>query len=484
KHKCRTLTPQEVAERLNRLLEQELFNLPEALPAGISMAHTHTQRGRQANSFPRQPTCDATSISAGAKQIPGSGSFCDDTVSASAPPLRENASLLNKLEASRIRALETLSSVLFDHGRGRARQPTATRNARPAWREVSTSPPRGEKERMATSTKSSLQTRLQKKADILVQEEQERLLRELHAELDVERKKFEARKPAISEEAYREAKKEQVFTLHRQEHNLRMVLARRELKDLKDAARERLAVAHAQEKEKTLSRLRRSLSRGTGHSISGLQGELWEEAHEKRERALHEGEAAFEHSCRLLRQQSDHNIQASNIHSPRSLIAAWPNYAMGGEAAIAQETALAALREVEANITEEELSMVISDLEGDRREAETELKRQLHREAARSINVAVEACTSKHKRVQHETTVRAAEALRQALDAAGEDEVARTKAALGREVKMLDDRRSSLISAVEEALSASSLRKMAEAEASRSSFSSPPPTPRALNPKH
>ncbi|CAN0328307.1 unnamed protein product, partial [Ectocarpus sp. 12 AP-2014] len=49
---------------------------------------------------------------------------------------------------------------------------------------------------------------------------------------------------------------------------------------------------------------------------------------------------------------------------------------------------------------------------------------------------------------------------------------------------MLDDRRSSLISAVEEALSASSLRKLAEAEASRSSFSSPPPTPRALNPKH
>ncbi|CAN0414687.1 unnamed protein product, partial [Ectocarpus sp. 12 AP-2014] len=81
-------------------------------------------------SFPRQPTCDATSISAGAKQVTGSGSFCDDTVSASAPPLRENASLLNKLEASRMRALETLSSVLFDHGRGRARQPTATRNAR------------------------------------------------------------------------------------------------------------------------------------------------------------------------------------------------------------------------------------------------------------------------------------------------------------------------------------------------------------------
>ncbi|CAM9680363.1 unnamed protein product, partial [Ectocarpus sp. 4 AP-2014] len=476
---CRTLMPQKVVERLNRSLQQELFHLREALPARISMAHAHIQRGRQANSFPRQPTCDATSISAGAKQIPGSGSFCDDTVSASAPPLRANASLLNKLEASRMRALETLSSVLFDDGRGRARHPTATRNARPAWQEVSASPPRGKKESMTTSTKSSLQARLLTRADLLVQEERERLLRELNAELDVERKKLEARKPAISEEAYREAKKEQVFTLQKQEHDLRMVLARRELKDLKDAARERLAVEHAQEKEKTLSRLRRSLSRGTGHSVSGLQGELWEEAHEKRERALHEGEAAFGHSCRLLRQQSEHNIQASKIHSPRSA----KIDAMGGEAAIAQETALAALREVEASITEEELSRVTSDLEGDRREAETELKRQLHSEAARSINVAVEACTSKHQRVQHKTTVRAAEVLRQALDAAGEHEVARTKAVLGREVKMLDDRRSSLISAVEEALSASSLRKLAEAEASRSSFSSPPPT-RALSPKH
>lgn len=42
--------------------------------------------------------------------------------------------------------------------------------------------------------------RLLKRADLLVQEERERLLRELHTELDVERKKFEARKPAISEE--------------------------------------------------------------------------------------------------------------------------------------------------------------------------------------------------------------------------------------------------------------------------------------------
>ncbi|CAM9641212.1 unnamed protein product [Ectocarpus fasciculatus] len=481
-----TLTPQEVVERLNRSLEQELFHLQEALPACSSMAHTQIHRGRQANSFPWQPTCDATSISisAGAEQRPGStsGGFRDDALAAPAPPLRANASsLLNKLEASRMHALEALSSILFDHGRGRARQPTANRNARPAWREVSISPQRGQQERTTTSTKLSLKARLLKRADVLVQEERERLLRELHAELDVERRKFEARKPAISEEAYHEAKKEQVLTLQKQEHDLRMVLARRELKGLKDAARERLAVAHGQEKEKTLARLRRSLSRGTGHSVSGLRGELWEEAHEKRTRALHEGEAAFEHSCRLLRQQSDHNIQASNIRSTRSLAKI---DAMGGEAAIAKESALAALREVEASITEKELSRVTTDLEGDRREAETELKRQLHREAARSIDLAVEACTSKHKRVQYETTVRAAEVLRQALDAAGENEVARTKAVLGREVKMLDDRRSSLISAVEEALSASSLRKLAEAEASRSSFSSPSPTPRALNPKH
>lgn len=51
---------------------------------------------------------------------------------------------------------------------------------------------------------------------------------------------------------------------------------------------------------------------------------------------------------------------------------------MGGEAAIAKESALAALREVEASITENELSRVTTDLEGEWREAETELKRQLH----------------------------------------------------------------------------------------------------------
>lgn len=61
---------------------------------------------------------------------------------------------------------------------------------------------------------------------------------------------------------------------------------RREFKDLKDAARERLAIAHAQEKEKIMARLRRSLGRGTGHSVSGLRGELWEEAHEKRNRLV------------------------------------------------------------------------------------------------------------------------------------------------------------------------------------------------------
>ncbi|CBN78783.1 hypothetical protein Esi_0006_0189 [Ectocarpus siliculosus] len=213
--------------------------------------------------------------------------------------------------------------------------------------------------------------RLLKRADLLVQEERGRLLRELHAELDVERKKFEARKPAISEEIvadYDSCNAWAILAYPCMEYALIFLL------------------------------------------FCG--------PHDKG-RALHEGEAAFGHSCRLIRQQSDHNIQAKID-------------AMGGEAAIAQEIALAALREVEASITEEELSRVTSDLEGDRREAETELKRQLHREAARSINLAVEACTSKHKRVQHETTVRAAEALRQALDAAGEDEVTRTKVALGR----------------------------------------------------
>lgn len=43
--------------RLNRSLEQELFHLQEALPACSSMAHTQIHRGRQANSFPWQPTC-------------------------------------------------------------------------------------------------------------------------------------------------------------------------------------------------------------------------------------------------------------------------------------------------------------------------------------------------------------------------------------------------------------------------------------------
>lgn len=42
-------------------------------------------------------------------------------------------------------------------------------------------------------------------------------------------------------------------------------------------------------------------------------------------RALHEGEAAFEHSCRLLRQQCEHNIQASNIRSLPSLLTGWPS---------------------------------------------------------------------------------------------------------------------------------------------------------------
>lgn len=42
--------------------------------------------------------------------------------------------------------------------------------------------------------------RLRRRAAALVQEEREKLVRELHVELDSERKLFEARKPALSEE--------------------------------------------------------------------------------------------------------------------------------------------------------------------------------------------------------------------------------------------------------------------------------------------
>eukprot|EP00903_Cladosiphon_okamuranus_P017497 g16117.t1 len=306
------------------------------------------------------------------------------------------------------------------------------------------------------SRRPSLQQRLRRRAAILLQQERHNLLRELHAELDLERKRFEARKPALSEEAYRAARREHDSAVEKQEHELRMVLARREFKDLKEAARERLALAHAQEKEKALARLRRSLGRGTGHSVSGLREELWEEAHEKRTRALREGEAAFEHSCRLLRQQS-HDRTKAKIE------------VMGEEATIAEQSALAVLREVEANATSEELSRLSVELERERREAEVELKRQLHREAARSVSLAVEASTSKHKQAQQEVTAAAAEALRRALEEAGEEEMARTRAVLGREARMLDDRRCSLISMVEDGLSDCSLRKLAVAA------NSPPP---------
>ncbi|CAN0530066.1 unnamed protein product, partial [Laminaria digitata] len=84
-----------------------------------------------------------------------------------------------------------------------------------------------------------------------------------------------------------------------------------EFKDLEDATRERLAVAYSQEKEVTLRRLRRSLGRGTGHSVGGLRGELWEEAQEKRaSRALQKGQEAFHYSCQLLRQQCDLSTKA------------------------------------------------------------------------------------------------------------------------------------------------------------------------------
>lgn len=51
---------------------------------------------------------------------------------------------------------------------------------------------------------------------------------------------------------------------------------------------------------------------------------------------------------------------------------------MAEEATIAEQSALAVLREVEAKATSEELSRVAVELDRERREAEVELKRQLH----------------------------------------------------------------------------------------------------------
>lgn len=58
--------------------------------------------------------------------------------------------------------------------------------------------------------------------------------------------------------------------------------------------------------------------------------------------------------------------------------------------------------------------------------------RLFQREAARSVSVALEASTSKHKQAQQGVTAAAAEALRRALEVAGEEEVACTKAVLRR----------------------------------------------------
>lgn len=51
---------------------------------------------------------------------------------------------------------------------------------------------------------------------------------------------------------------------------------------------------------------------------------------------------------------------------------------MAEEAALAEESALAALREVEEKATMEELDRVKTELERDRREAEAELRGHLH----------------------------------------------------------------------------------------------------------
>lgn len=56
----------------------------------------------------------------------------------------------------------------------------------------------------------------------------------------------------------------------------------------------------------------------------------------------------------------------------------------------------------------------------------------VQRETAASITTAVESCTARHKRAQQDAIVRASEALRRALEAAGLEAEARTKAALER----------------------------------------------------
>ena len=46
----------------------------------------------------------------------------------------------------------------------------------------------------------------------MVQQERDKLLRELHAELDLERKNFEARKPFIMEEVRENMRREESMT--------------------------------------------------------------------------------------------------------------------------------------------------------------------------------------------------------------------------------------------------------------------------------
>lgn len=65
------------------------------------------------------------------------------------------------------------------------------------------------------------------------------------------------------------------------------------------------------------------------------------------------------------------------LHTPRSLVQAKIE-AMADEAAQAEQSALAVLREVEEKATVEELSRATTDFERERREAEAELKQQLH----------------------------------------------------------------------------------------------------------
>lgn len=57
-------------------------------------------------------------------------------------------------------------------------------------------------------------------------------------------------------------------------------------------------------------------------------------------------------------------------------------------------------------------------------------------EAVRSVNVAVENCTARHKEGEREAAARASETLRRTLEAAADEEKARSQSAFERSEKM------------------------------------------------